>query len=141
VLLRQVWFNLLDNALKYTRHRQQAKIRVEGWKRDSESVYSVADNGAGFDMKNSGRLFGMFQRLHSAEEFEGTGVGLALVERIIRRHGGRVEAEGRVEQGASFYFTLPSTALPSMAEDRPASARLRPAGGGPTFQVKVPARD
>jgi light-regulated signal transduction histidine kinase (bacteriophytochrome) len=110
-LLRQVWFNLLDNALKYTRHRRRVEIRIDGLRQGSEVVYSIRDNGAGFDMKYAGKLFGMFQRLHGAEEFEGTGVGLALVQRIIRRHGGRVWAEAQVERGATFYFTLPRPAV------------------------------
>jgi signal transduction histidine kinase len=108
-LLRQVWFNLLDNALKYTRHRPRVQVWITGVKRGAETVYSIRDNGAGFDMKYAGKLFGVFQRLHRADEFEGTGVGLALVQRIIRRHGGRVGAEGHVERGATFYFTLPSS--------------------------------
>jgi signal transduction histidine kinase len=107
-LLRQVWFNLLDNALKYTRKRRRVEIRVDGTRQGSELVYSIRDNGAGFDMKYADRLFGVFQRLHGSEEFEGTGVGLALVQSIIRRHGGRVWAEAQVERGATFYFTLPT---------------------------------
>ena len=94
-LLRQVWINLLDNALKYTRHRARVQVSITGAKRGEEIVYSIRDNGAGFDMKYAGKLFGVFQRLHGTEEFEGTGVGLALVQRIIRRHGGRVERKPR----------------------------------------------
>jgi light-regulated signal transduction histidine kinase (bacteriophytochrome) len=109
-LLRQVWINLIDNALKYTRHRSQVQVSITGVKRGSEVVYSIRDNGAGFDMKYASKLFGVFQRLHSADEFEGTGVGLALVQRIIRRHGGRVGAEAQVDRGATFYFTLPCAA-------------------------------
>ena len=107
-LLRQVWVNLLDNALKYTRHRPRAQVWISGTRQGAENLYSIRDNGAGFDMKYAGKLFGVFQRLHRSEEFEGAGVGLALVQRIIRRHGGRVGAQAQVERGATFYFTLPS---------------------------------
>jgi len=107
-LLRQVWVNLLDNALKYTRQRARAQVWISGTRQGAENLYSIRDNGAGFAMKYAGKLFGVFQRLHRTEEFEGTGVGLALVQRIIRRHGGRVGAKAQVEQGATFYFTLPS---------------------------------
>lgn len=114
VLLKQVWANLLCNALKFTRKRQVAQIKVatmpaRGPSSDSrytEPVYYVQDNGVGFDNEDAEKLFRVFQRAHSEEEYEGTGVGLAIVERIIRRHGGRVCAEGRVDEGARFYFTL-----------------------------------
>jgi Cu+-exporting ATPase len=111
-LLRQVWFNLLDNAVKYTRQRERAVIEVTGFARDREIVYKVKDNGAGFDMKYVGKLFGVFQRLHDAQEFEGTGVGLALVQRLVVRHGGRVWAEARPGEGATFFFTLPAAPIP-----------------------------
>ncbi len=105
-LLRQVWENLISNALKFSRWRTEAIIHI-GWERqDGEGVYFVRDNGVGFDMKYAGRLFGVFQRLHSPEQFEGTGVGLAIVQQIIRRHGGRIWAEAAVDAGAAFYFTL-----------------------------------
>jgi light-regulated signal transduction histidine kinase (bacteriophytochrome) len=105
-LLRQVWANLLGNAVKYSRGRARARIEVgtlgeEG----ARCVFFVRDNGAGFDMAHAGRLFGVFQRLHAAGEFEGTGVGLATVQRIVVRHGGRAWAESVPGQGSTFYFT------------------------------------
>jgi PAS domain S-box-containing protein len=106
-MLRQVWVNLLSNALKYSGSKPKMEILVTGEVSDGHAVYRVADNGVGFDMKYAGKLFGVFQRLHKADEFEGTGVGLAIVHRVVTRHGGSVRADGKVGEGATFYFTLP----------------------------------
>jgi PAS domain S-box-containing protein len=105
-LLRQVFVNLIGNAVKYTRGRDPARVEVGGELGSDGAAWWVRDNGVGFDMQYASKLFGVFQRLHSQEEFEGTGVGLALVQRIVARHGGRVFAEGKVGGGARFGFTL-----------------------------------
>ena len=105
-MLRQVWINLVSNAMKYTRKKDEARIEIGCVVREDEIEYYVKDNGVGFDMEYIDKLFGVFQRLHSQEEFEGTGVGLAMVHRIIARHKGRIWAEGRVNEGATFFFTL-----------------------------------
>ncbi len=108
--IREVLVNLLSNAIKFTRRREHAVIEVWGREEDGDVLYSVRDNGAGFDMAYCDRLFNVFQRLHGADEFEGTGIGLALVKRIVRRHGGEVRAEGRQDGGATFGFSLPKAA-------------------------------
>jgi signal transduction histidine kinase len=106
-LLRQVWTNLLDNAVKYSRRKPVVLVEVAGRRESGELRYTVTDHGAGFDPQYADKLFGVFQRLHSDAQFEGTGVGLALVQRIVSRHGGRVWAEGRPDEGATFGFALP----------------------------------
>jgi signal transduction histidine kinase len=108
-LMRQVWVNLVDNALKYSSKRADARVEIGGRHDGPEAVYWVRDNGVGFDMRYVGKLFGVFQRLHRADEFDGTGVGLAIVQRIVARHGGRVWAEAKPGEGACFQFSLPRT--------------------------------
>ncbi len=105
-LLQVIIFNLVENALKYTKHRPISRIKFGLTKTDGKDVYFIRDNGAGFSMENAERLFKPFQRLHAEAEFAGFGIGLATVRRIIQRHGGRIWAEGATNQGATFYFTL-----------------------------------
>jgi len=112
-LLKQVWSNLIGNALKYSGKRDGAQVEIAGRTEPAENVYWVRDNGVGFDMRYAARLFGVFQRLHSHDEFPGTGVGLAIVQRVILRHRGRVWAEATPEEGACFYFSLPKEADPA----------------------------
>jgi light-regulated signal transduction histidine kinase (bacteriophytochrome) len=107
LLIKQVFMNLFSNALKYSRRREHTIIEVDHTICAGKLVIFVRDNGAGFDQRYAHKLFGVFQRLHRADEFEGTGVGLATVHRIIRRHGGRIWAEGKVDNGATFSFELP----------------------------------
>ena len=114
-LLRMVLENLLGNAWKYSGKRPLGQIRLEAREQESQWVYCVSDNGAGFDMRFADRLFGVFQRLHSASDFQGTGVGLASVRRIVRRHGGDIWAESNVDDGARFYFTLASSSTASIS--------------------------
>ena len=111
-LLKLVWTNLISNAVKYTRWRERAEIKVGWTDKPGEFEFFVRDNGAGFDMRHSDKLFGVFQRLHHADEFEGMGIGLANVRRIIARHGGRTWAEGKVGEGATFHFALPKSEKP-----------------------------
>jgi signal transduction histidine kinase len=108
-LMRQVWRNLVGNAVKYSGKRDDPRVEIGARREGAETVYWVRDNGAGFDMRYAERLFGVFQRLHSDADFPGTGVGLAIVQRVVARHGGRVWAEGRPKAGAVFYFSLPAT--------------------------------
>ena len=108
-LLRQVFINLIGNAIKYTRPREKARIEVGAEERDGEHVIYIRDNGVGFEAKYAHRLFGVFQRLHTDREFEGTGIGLAIVRRIVSRHGGTVWADGKTGEGATLYFTLPKS--------------------------------
>jgi two-component system, sensor histidine kinase and response regulator len=105
-LLKQVYVNLLSNAFKFTRQRETAKVEIGSFSENGELIYFVRDNGAGFDMQYAKDLFGVFRRLHTQDQFEGTGIGLSIVHRIVKRHGGRVWAEGQNDHGAAFYFTL-----------------------------------
>ena len=109
-LVTQVWINLISNAIKYSAKKENPTVEIGSFKHENEIVNYVKDNGAGFDMLYSDKLFGVFQRLHKSSEFDGTGVGLAIVKRIVSRHGGRVWAEAKPNEGATFYFSLPGKA-------------------------------
>jgi len=135
-LLKQVFLNLLSNALKYSRRTANARIEigclpqvVRAGEPPATNVYFVRDNGVGFDMQFADKLFGVFQRLHRVEEYEGTGVGLAIVHRIIARHGGRIWAESEPDKGATFYLTIGETQVVSSAMScaatNPATALVR----------------
>jgi light-regulated signal transduction histidine kinase (bacteriophytochrome) len=110
-MLKQVFDNLLSNAIKYSGKKENAQIEIGSYEQGDAVVYYVKDNGAGFDMKYYDKLYGVFQRLHSSNEFDGTGVGLAIVQKIINKHGGVTWAEGKVNEGATFYFSLPKLPL------------------------------
>ena len=106
-MIKQVWTNLISNAIKFSSKREKIIIRVTSKKGNKGVEYCIRDNGSGFDVKYVDKLFGVFQRLHNIKEYEGTGVGLAIVQRIIQRHNGNIRASGEVDKGASFYFSLP----------------------------------
>ena len=105
-LIYRVWINLIHNGVKYSRNKEKPVVEIGTIEKEGQPVYYVKDNGAGFDMKDADRLFSVFQRLHKESDFEGTGVGLALVNSIIKKHGGKIWVDAKVDEGATFYFTL-----------------------------------
>jgi two-component system sensor histidine kinase/response regulator len=107
-LIRQVWVNLISNAVKYSSLRAESLIEIGSFPGDNEIIYMIKDNGVGFSMEYSGKLFGVFQRLHKMSDYPGTGVGLAIVKRVILKHGGRVWANAEQDKGATFYFSIPA---------------------------------
>ena len=115
-LVHQVWINIISNAIKYSSKKEKPEIEIGSTTSNQQTAYFVKDNGAGFDMKYAGKLFGVFQRLHGVSEFPGTGVGLAIVFRIITKHGGKIWAEAKLNEGAVFYFTLPKEKLPQIQD-------------------------
>jgi two-component system sensor kinase len=118
-MLKEVWMNLLSNAIKFTRQSNPSEIHVGSRIEEAAAIYWIQDNGAGFDMAYADKLFGVFQRLHSQEEFEGSGVGLALSQRIIHRHHGRIWGESQIGHGATFSFTLPLQSQSPSPGDHP----------------------
>ncbi len=135
ILVKQVFQNLIANALKFTRPRKCAVIEIGHLQENGESIIFVRDNGVGFNMKYKDKLFGVFQRLHRPEDFEGTGIGLATVHRIVRKHGGRVWAESKLDQGTTFFFTLasahPANVLPNDIQGAASNAsQMKPASAG-----------
>lgn len=106
-LLRQIWTNLIDNAIKFTGRKDRAIIEISGHEEADRTVYCIKDNGAGFNMKSAGKLFDVFHRLHTDEEFKGNGIGLAIAQRLVRRHAGEIWANAKKDEGSTFYFSLP----------------------------------
>lgn len=119
-LIHQVWVNLISNAVKYSGKKSNPQVEIGSYSEGNELIFYVKDNGAGFDMNYAHKLFGVFQRLHHAAEFEGTGIGLAIIHRVITKHDGRVWAEAKVNEGATFYFALPF--VPDQSTDIDADA-------------------